>query len=133
MNTQDTQSLNKSFGNGQGKNSNKLEQLKAYIRKSPYIEPLEQPKICNSFGVPFMVTLFRKEYTRRFYEYLKKHTTTVSTVSKDTRIHQKYLCQVKKLLEDKGLLKVVKIGKCPTTGARGVQFLSTNPEVWESS
>ncbi len=118
--------------NGHNEGTNKLEQLKQYIRQSPYIEPLEQPKICKSFGVPFKISLFRKEYTRRFYEYLKNNTTTVCKVSQDTKIHRAYLCQVKRLLEKKGLLKVVKLDRCPVMGSPNVQFVSTNEEILKS-
>jgi hypothetical protein len=108
----------------------KIEQLKAYVKQSKYIKVLEQRKICTSFGLPYLVNVFRAEYRQRFYNYLKKHTTTVATVSKETEIPHKYLCEVKAYYEKKGMLKVLYTDRCPTTGSKGVQFVSTNPNIW---
>lgn len=109
-----------------GNDNSSLESLKKYVRQSPYIDILEQPNVCKSFNLPFRPRIFQKEYTRRIIEYLIEHTTTASTVSKITSIPQKYFCQVKRNLEKKGLLEVVRYDRCPTTGRRNVQFLTTN-------
>jgi hypothetical protein len=116
----------------QRQDNEKIEQLKAYVRQSKYIDVLEQPKICESFGLPYLVNVFRKEYKIRFYNYLKKHTTTIATVSKVTEIPHKYLCEVKAYYEKRKLLKVVMFGRCPTTGSNNVQFVSTNSNVWNN-
>ena len=108
-----------------------IEQLKMYIKRSPYIEVSEQRRICQSFGLHYMIELFRIEYRKRFYEYLKKNITSVATVSKETGIPHKYLCEVKAYYEKKKLLRVVMMGKCPTTGSSNVQYVSTNPKVWD--
>lgn len=114
-------------------NRSNIDKLKTYIKKSPYIEVADQRRICQSFGLHYMVELFRIEYRKRFYEYLKKNITSVATVSKDTEIPHKYLCEVKAYYEKKNLLQVVMMGKCPTTGSSNVQYLSTNPKVWSDS
>ncbi len=110
----------------------KVKQLEQYVRQSDYIDCLEQPKVCASFGLPNIKEVFRKEYRGRFFNYLQEHTTTCATVSKHTKIPQKYLCECKDYLEKKGLLEVVSLDKCPTTGSNRVQFLSTNPQVWQN-
>lgn len=107
------------------KNGNLVRLIK-YVRESKYIDVLEQSAICKSFGLPYRPSVFRQEYTRRIIQFLKENTTTASTVSKQTGIPQKYICQVKRNLEDKGRLKVVKFDRCPTTGSPNVQFLTTN-------
>jgi len=114
----------------EGSNENsfkeRLEQLKKFVRESKYIDVLEQSTVCKSFGLPYRPSVFREEYTLRVKQFLKENTTTASTVTKMTGIPQKYICQVKRLLEEKGLLKVEKIDRCPTTGSPNVQFLTTN-------
>ena len=109
---------------------NSLEQLKNYIQSNPYIEILEQPKICASFGFSYKVNVFREVYRNRVYDQLKEHTTTMATVSKVTKIPHKYLCEVKAFYEKRQLLKVVYLDRCPTTNSKNVQFVSTNPNVW---
>lgn len=110
-----------------------IELLKKTIANSEYIDVIRQREICAELGLQYLVGLFRIEYRQRFYDYLKKHTTTVATVSKETKIPHKYLCEVKAYYQNRDLLKIVMYGKCPTTGSNNVQFLSTNPEVWENS
>jgi len=116
----------------QDKLNNKFEQLKEYVKKSPYIDVLEQPIICRSFGYDYIKSIFQQEYRKRFYNYLMTNTTTIATVSKETNIPHKYLCEVKFHFEEKGLLQVVMMDRCPTTGSSNVQFVSTNPEVWNN-
>lgn len=115
----------------QGQDNEKIEQLKAYVQQSKYIDVLEQRGVCASFGLPYMVNVFRDEYRKRFYEYLKSNITTVATVSKVTGIPEKYLCQVKSYFESRKMLKVLFEDRCPTTGSKGVNFLSTNPADWD--
>jgi hypothetical protein len=127
------QSQNKTRqSNRQDKDNHKIEQLKAFVSQSKYIKVMEQRRICESFGLPYLVNIFREEYRKRFYDYLNKHTTTVATVSKATEIPHKYLCEVKAHYENKGMLKVLYTDRCPTTGSKGVQFVSTNPDVWNN-
>lgn len=108
----------------------KLNRLKAYVRNSKYIETKEQPIICKRFGLHYVKSVFQNEYRKRFYNYLKLHTTTAATVSKATQIPHKYLCECKAYFEKRKLLKVVFMGRCPTTGSNNVQFISTNPQTW---
>lgn len=124
-----TNSLNPN-GNGQGKYNEKLRQLKQYVSQSEYIEPLEQIKVCRSFGLPYLKNVFRDEYRKRFYDFLFNNVTTCANVTKHTSIHQKYLCECKAYYEKKKLLKVVGLGDCPVTNSKNVQFLSTNPSMW---
>jgi hypothetical protein len=119
-----------SFGNGHDKYTNKVEQLKTYVSQIPYIDPIDQPKVCASFGLPHIVSIFRNEYRSRFYAYLLEHTTTAASITIATGIHQKYLCQCKDYYEKRNLLKVVGYGTCPSTRSQNVQFLSTNKEKW---
>jgi hypothetical protein len=120
-------------GNGQGKYNEKLNQLKKYVSQSKYIEPLGQIKVCNSFGLPYLKNVFRDEYRNRFYTYLFNNVTTCADVTKQTSIPQKYLCECKAYYEKKKLLKVVRLGNCPVTNSRNVQFLSTNPNNWNDT
>lgn len=127
-----TNSLNPN-GNGQGKYNEKLSQLKQYVSQSKYIEPLEQIKVCRSFGLPMIKDVFRQEYRKRFYNYLYENITTSADVEKNTSIPQKYLCECKAYYEKKKLLKVVGLGNCPVTNSKNVQFLSTNPNLWNDA
>lgn len=111
-------------------NSNKFSRLKEYVHGAPYIDVLEQPKICKSFGLPYSAKVFRDEYRNRIYEFFKNETTTAATASKVTKIPHKYICEIKSYLENRDLLKVVTIDRCPTTGSHNVQFISTNKDVW---
>lgn len=120
-------------GNGQGKYNEKLSQLKKYVSQSKYIEPLEQIKVCNSFGLPYLKNVFRDEYRNRFYTYLFNNVTTCADVTKQTSIPQKYLCECKAYYEKKKLLKVVSLSNCPVTNSGNVQFLSTNPNNWNDA
>lgn len=115
----------------QNKGTDKIAQLKTFVNQSEYIDVKEQPNICNSFGLSYLKGVFQNEYRKRFYEYLKKHTTTVATVSKVTNIPHKYLCECKAFYENKGLLKIITLGRCPTTGSNNVQFVSTKPDEFE--
>lgn len=110
----------------------KIRQLQVYVCKAPYIDLLEQRSICKSFGLQYIKSIFQKEYRQRFFDYLKENTTTVATVTKETGIPQKYLTEVKFHFEKKGLLQVLAIGICPSTGSNGVQFVSTNPKIWDN-
>jgi len=114
----------------QGKGKDKTAKLKAYIAQSKYIDCKEQPQVCKQFGLHYMPELFRNEYRTRFFNYLLEHTTTCATVTKETGIPQKYLTECKAYYENKGLLKVLYLGKCPTTGSSEVQYLSTNKSTW---
>lgn len=131
MSTRDTQSL-KPHANGQGKDSNKKEQLKAYVKQSKYIDILEQPKVCNSFGLPYLSSVFEREYTNRFIGYLNKKPSSRFEVFKATGIPEKYLCQVKKRLENNGKLKVLYCGYCNIVKKHDIQILSTNPKHWNN-
>lgn len=101
-------------------------ELIAFVKQSKYIDVKEQPNICKNFGLPYLKYIFQNEYRNRFFEYLKENTTTVATVSNAIGIPHKYLCICKAYYEKKGVLKVVAFGKCPTTGSKNVQFVSTN-------
>jgi hypothetical protein len=132
MSTADTHSLNPNV-NGQGKYNEKLNQLKQYVSQSKYFEPLEQIKVCQSFGLPYLKNVFREEYKKRFYDFLFDNVTTCANVTKHTSIPQKYLCECKAYYENKKLLKVVGLGNCPVTNSKNVQFLSTNPQIWNDA
>jgi hypothetical protein len=113
--------------------TNKLDKLKSIVKQSPYLDPLKQRQLCEQLGLHYAKGVFQEEYRKRFYNYLQKHTTTAATVSRDTKIDHKYVCELKFYFENKGLLNVVMMGVCPSTGSFNVQYLSTNPEVWVNS
>jgi hypothetical protein len=110
--------------------TNNVAQLKAFVNKSKYIGVKEQSIICQKFGLPYLKRIFQNEYRNRFFEYVQLSTTTVATVSKSTEIPHKYLCQCKAYYENRGLLKVVAFGTCPTTGSSNVQFVTTNTSLF---
>lgn len=110
----------------------KTQALNAFILEQPYIDIKEQAKICEQFGLPPLRKVFQDIYRYRFYQYVFNHTTTAATVERETGIPQKYLTCCKLHYEKKGLLKVVGIGICPTTGSRNVQFISSNPVQWSN-
>lgn len=121
---------NNGFGSFDGERStDKVEQLKKYVEQSEYIDFLEQRTVCKSFGLPYLKKIFQEVYRKRAFDYLEGCTTTMATVSLDTGIPHKYLTEVKVYYEDKGLLQVVALGKCPTTGSLNVQFVTTNPKI----
>lgn len=133
MRNKNLHSLKKSSRKGQGKNNEKREQLIKYIEESPYIELKEQPSIANSFGLSYSKSLFASVYRKRAYDYLWEHIATAAMVSKATKIPINYMTQIKAYYEDKGLLKVIYLGKCPTSPKSvNVQFLSTNPKNWNN-
>lgn len=132
MSTRDTQCLNPTR-DGQGKYNHKRAQLIAYIKQSKYIDILKQTKICNSFGLPYIKSVFEKIYTQRFIDYLHKKPSSRFEVFTATGIPEKYLCQVKMRLQDKGLLKVLFIGYCNVAKKDNIQILSTNPKHWNNS
>lgn len=123
----------KSFEKVQGKDNYKKAQLIAYINQVKYIDILEQPKICDSFGLPYIKSIFEKEYTQRFYNYLYKKPSSRFEVFKITGIPEKYLCQVKKRFEEKGKLKVLYNGFCEVAKKDNIQILSTNPNHWNNT
>ncbi len=104
--------------------------LKSYVQKSKYIAVHEQRTVCESFGLPYVKSIFRNEYRQRFYNYLHEYTTTVADTSNTTSMPEKLLCYFKATLEKKGQLKLIGIGVCPDTYSGGVQFLSTNKDKW---
>ncbi|WP_166387722.1 hypothetical protein [Polaribacter sp. 11A2H] len=107
------------------------QKIKNYIRESKYISISERPKTCESFGLLILVDVFRKEYRTRFYNYLLQNTTTVTKVSEDLGIPNKYCTQLKRSLEKNSKLRVVFYDRCITTKSRNVQYVSTKPKEWE--
>lgn len=131
MNTQGKQSPNLLCGEKRGKDNQKKEQLKDYLKGLKSHPPVnEHNAIAKSFGILNYRTIFRDDAVRRFINTTHTEPTTAATVSKLTGITHKYLCQLKADLEKAERIKVVGIGKCPTTLNHGVQFLSSNPDNW---
>lgn len=100
-----------------------LLRLREFVAFNPYIERKMQPLVCWEFGLPYLPVVFRKEYRKRFFEYIEKHTTTVATVAKATGIPHKYLCVCKAYFEKKGEIEIIRYGTCPSTGSPNVQFI----------
>ncbi len=63
-----------------------------------------------------------------FYNYLKKHLSSCTMVSKALRIEQKCLTRYKRQFEKSGILWQAKKDKCKHTN-RYVWYLTTNPEL----
>ena len=69
-----------------------------------------------------------KAQKKRFYNYLKKHLSSCTMVSKALRIEQKCLTRYKREFELNGTLWQVKKANCKHTN-RYVWYLTTNPEL----
>lgn len=103
----------------------KKSQLIAYVKAVPYIDISHQPDICRSFGLAYFRSVFQNVYRERFLDYLAlMQPTTVATISKATKIPHKLLTCYKYTLQKKGVVKVVYLDRCPTTGSRNVQFIA---------
>lgn len=131
MSTKDTHSFDFK-GLEQSKDSNKVTQLKSFVTQSKYIDVSEQKTVCKSFGLPYLKFVFQEEYRNRFFDCLKDNTTTVATVSLLTNIPHEHLYEFMAYYENKGLLRVITYGKCPTTGSMNVKFVSTNNSLIDS-
>lgn len=117
-----------SFGTGQPIKDNK-EKLKSYLSGLKFHPDVkEHSTIAKSFGVSGYKIIFREDAVRRFLKAIHSEPTTAATVEKITGIRHKYLCDLKRQLEKRKLLKVVYLDKCPTTYSDGVQFLTSNPD-----
>ncbi|MBM1106040.1 hypothetical protein JQC67_07825 [Aurantibacter crassamenti] len=124
------QSLNNSFGDGQGKYNNK-ERLIAYLKSlSRFPDVLEHNKIASSFEVSNYRPIFKNDAIRRVLSTTFIEPLTAATIDKTTGVNQKYVCRLKVELEDQKRIKVICLGLCPTTASKGVQFLSSNPDMW---
>lgn len=131
MSTQGKQSPNILQVDKRGKDTQKTEQLKDYLNGLKYHPPVsEHGTIARSFGVPNYRPIFRADAVRRFINATHSEPTTAATVSNLTGITHKYLCQLKKNLEEAERIKVVGFGQCETTRSHGVQYLSSNPDNW---
>ena len=118
----------------QRKDNDKIKQLKAYLSSLELHPPVrEHYTIARSFGVVVYKSIFREDAIRRFIKATFTEPTTAATVSKLTGITHKYLCQLKRKLEKAERLKVIGLGKCPTTFNSGVQFLSSNSGDWKDN
>lgn len=69
-----------------------------------------------------------KAQKKRFYNYLKKHLSSCTMVSKALRIEQKCLTRYKRQFEKCGILWQAKKDRCKHTN-RIVWYLTTNPEL----
>jgi hypothetical protein len=72
---------------------------------------------------------FHKVWEKRYFAYLLLNIATNSMVCNAIGTECKNGCRYKRILEKKGLLKVVFKGICKLTKRTKVQFLSTNPEI----
>ena len=69
-----------------------------------------------------------KAQKKRFYNYLKKHLSSCTMVSKALRIEQKCLTRYNRQIEKCGILWQAKKDRCKHTN-RLVWYLTTNPEL----
>ncbi|MEO1012253.1 MAG: hypothetical protein AAFX53_13170 [Bacteroidota bacterium] len=101
--------------------------LWAYLLQRPkHPQVLEHKAIAAHFEVYSYRNIFRLDALRRVLIETAKEPVTAATISKKTGLPHKYLCQLKRFLERKGLIRVVDFGRCPTTGSNRVQFLISN-------
>lgn len=118
-----TNGLN-SFDGEQGQFTKNEAKLWAYLLKMPkHPKVIEHKGIAASFGVMNYRPIFRADALRRILNETSKEPVTAATISKHTGLTHKYVCQLKRALEEQGRIKVASLGKCPTTGSNGVQFL----------
>jgi hypothetical protein len=120
---------NKGSSKKYNKDTNSLDHckdsLRKYLESRPYINQIEYPEICKKFGLPYLPSIFRQVYYKRIFQLIIDNgPLTMATVSKITKIPQKYGCYVKRNLEKNGYVKVYELGQCPTTGSHGVQFIT---------
>lgn len=116
----------------QVKDSHKKAQLKKYLSGLPFHPPvIEHYSIAKSFGVLHFRQIFREDADRRFISSIFSEPRTAATVSKLTGITHKFLCQRKRSLEESGVIKVLYLDRCATTGSSNVQHLSSNPDHWD--
>lgn len=121
-----TNSLNSSLGDGQGKDTNK-ERLTAYLKTlSRFPGVLEHPIIARSFTVTNYRPIFRANAIRRILNKTFIEPLTAATISKQTGLNHKYICRLKRELEKRKQIRVIDFGQCPTTLSKGVQFISSN-------
>lgn len=101
--------------------------LWTYLLKQPkHPQIIEHRGIAASFKVPNFRPIFREDAYRRLLFETSKEPTTAATIAKRTGLTHKYICQLKRKLEKQKRIEVVSIGRCPTTGSNGVQFLFSN-------
>lgn len=131
MSTQGKHSHKKS-SEGQGEYTDKTEKLKTIVRNSKYLPVDKQRELCASLGLPYLVGVFRKEYTKRFFAVAYREPVTRAEVSKETGIEEKYLCQIKRRLEKAEKLKVLFLDFCKASKSENIQRFSTNPEFWNN-
>lgn len=121
-----TNGLN-SFDGEQGKYTENEAKLWAYLLKLPkHPKVIEHKGIASSFGVTNYRPIFRADAFRRLLAETTKEPVTAATISKRTGLAHKYICQLKRDLEEQGKIEVIGLGRCPTTGSSGVQFLLSN-------
>ena len=113
----------------QNKDKENLKALITIVEQSLYMDIPRQIEACKSFNIPYKRSIFSKVYRKRFVDFLLENITTMATINAQLGIPEKYLTTVKTDLEKQGLLRVVGTGICPTTGSRGVNFITTN-ESW---
>jgi hypothetical protein len=133
MSINKSNSRNKSFEKGQGKNTENLKLLKAYLKQSEYIEKREQPNMCKQFNLPYIKSLFACEYKRRFYNNLLINTNTTADIFKHTGIPEKFICQAKLSYEKKVLLQVLFLDRYSAKRSVNVNFLTTNKALFKDS
>lgn len=123
-----TNGLN-SFDGEQGQFTKNEAKLWAYLLKLPrHPQVIDHKGIAASFNVSNYKPIFRADALRRFLFETSKEPTTAATVAKRTGLAHKYICQLKRTLEEQGRIKVICLGRCPTTGSNGVQFLLSNSQ-----
>lgn len=116
-----------SFGGERSKYTENEAKLWVYLLKLPkHPQIIEHKGIAASFNVSNFKPIFREDAYRRLLIETSKEPTTAATIAKRTGLTHKYICQLKRSLEKQKCIEVIGLGRCPTTGSNGVQFLSSN-------
>lgn len=68
----------------------------------------------------------KKSKEKIFYEFFLTHTTTVYDFERQTGISRADGCRYKRRLEKLGLLQQVRLGICPISREKDVQYVSTD-------
>jgi hypothetical protein len=106
--------------------SDKVKALQDFLYKNKAIEKRHHRLICESFGLPYLPDVFTKVYHDKVLELVAMEPITAATISDITGLPHKYVCQIKRRLEAKGIIEVSHLGQCPTTLSLCVQFLAAH-------
>lgn len=77
---------------------------------------MKQPAGCTQLDVVF--------------DSFKERPKTMKMVNMETDIMRENICRYVAILQEQGKIAVVKTGRCPITGYSGVNYYTTDPELF---